>query len=180
MFRKIPDDRMTPRSGLRLGLILVAVLGFGIWGFATWIVGSHVTDCGFDAQGVYAKVRVNNVLGGEHDQSVWVKFYLRDDVNEYEAGVVTARVPAHGYGTAVVHERFPPNGRFGDPTAEDANVEGLTVYRSMGPHLNFDPPQDWRFVTTTFAEKHPARISIETVPFDPWILHCSVGPADGD
>lgn len=52
--------------------VAVAVVGVSVWGFTTQVVGTHVTACGVDSQGAYAKVRLNNLLGGVPDQDVYV------------------------------------------------------------------------------------------------------------
>ena len=77
-----------------------------------------------------------------------------------------------------MRERYPEHAYNAADFGADLTVEGRTVYRWMGPHLNFNPPKDWRFVTKKFAEKHPNRVHKETVPDDPSILHCSIWKDD--
>lgn len=156
-------DVMT-RTKLRawLGGVAVAVLGVGVWGFQTQVVGAHVTACHFDARGAYAEVRVNNLLGGADTQHVYVEFYVGGSEQPYEGGLAILTVPAHGRGTAVVRERFPPR---------DSKVQGRTVYvtgRRTGD------VNDAKFRTEKFASNHP-RTSVETMPDDPNSLRCSYG-----
>jgi len=173
-------DRATVRTRLGLGVIGIAVLGLGSWGFVTHAVGEHVTDCGFDADGAYAKVRVNNLFGGEHEQDVHVTFHVDGDVMQldYDGGRRSAHVPAHGAVTTVVHGRFPPLRMFSGETAVDSDVRGRTIYRWEGRNVSFDPPFDWRFVSRTFAEQHPGSTNAETVPDDPSMLNCSTSTGD--
>lgn len=163
-----------------MGLAGIAVLVLGIWGFMTRAVGVHVTDCGFDPHGAYAEVRVDNWLGGAHEQNVQVAFHVNGDVahypegedSYYDVGVATAEVPAHGQGMAVVHGGFPPHGEFRDPTAADLHVEGGTVYHWYGP-LGGD-----RLVSRTFALEHWRRTVKETVPDDRNAVDCSIVDED--
>jgi hypothetical protein len=156
-------DRASARRRLGLGLVGVMVVGLGAWLFATRVVGEHIAACGFDAQGVYAKVRVNNLLGGGHDQSEAVDFSFRG--RYYVTGYARADVPAHGYRTTVVRERFPPHG----------HLEGRTVYRWMRSKFRFGvSPRGWTFVTERFAARHPDNVSVQAVPQDPSILRCSI------
>jgi hypothetical protein len=76
MLSKSPGGRTALRSRLVLALIGVAAVGFGIWGFTPRVVGEHVTDCGFDAHGAYAKVRVNNLPSGAREQALYVALYV--------------------------------------------------------------------------------------------------------
>jgi hypothetical protein len=158
------------RTGGRwLGGGAAVALGLGIWGFMTQAVGTHITDCGFDANGAYAKVRVNNLLGGAHEQRVYVDFYVQGSPEApYEATSAGVMVPAHGRGTSVMHERFPPHGSFKNPTAPDPKIEGRTVYVLGRGH---DNP---RFVTKKVALKNRGWVSIETVPDDKNSLSCAI------
>src|SRR4051812_7994975 len=103
-----PTIDVLSRNKLRLWLVgvAVAVLGVGVWGFTTQASGVHITECRFDAQGAYAKVRVNNLLAGAHQQELFVKFYVvgshLDPRAPYEGTIAEVMVPAHGQGTAVV------------------------------------------------------------------------------
>ena len=57
-------ERPSSSRKVRFWLIAaVVVLGVGIWSFKGWF-GGHVTECGFDAKGPYAKVRVGSLVGG--------------------------------------------------------------------------------------------------------------------
>jgi hypothetical protein len=96
-----------------VGAVAVLVLGLG-WSVAP-ATGAQVTECGVDAHGVYAKVRVNNLLGFyAHQERVDVAFSVKATYthpgDEYEDHLVDVWVPAHGRGTAVVHGRFPAQG----------------------------------------------------------------------
>jgi hypothetical protein len=103
MVRMNAGDGTEGRSRLALWLVGIAATGFGIWvifQLFSQAVGTHITDCGFDANGAYAEVRVNNLLGGAHNHEVWVDFYL--DGRPYPYGGAYFRVPAHGHGKTVV------------------------------------------------------------------------------
>jgi hypothetical protein len=168
-----PTIDVLSRTKLRLWLagIGVAVLGVGVWVFNTQVVGVHVTECGFDAKGAYAKFRINNLLGGaDARQQVWVHFSVDGSHPEkgspgnypYAGGVTIVAVPAHGRVTGVVHAEFPARG---------LHVEGRTVYvlgRKTGD------VNDVRFVTEKVAQEYSrGKVSVETVPDDPGSLHCS-------
>lgn len=156
-----PTMDVLSRTKLRvwLGGVAVAVLGVGVWGFQTQAVGQHITECHFDARGAYAKVRVNNLLGGADTQQVWVNFSLPGESEPFESGFTSVTVPAHGRVTAVVHSQFP---------SRDLNVKGRTVYMTV---KHYEVPQ---FVTKKFALEHPGPTDAETVPDDN-SLHCSYG-----
>jgi hypothetical protein len=103
----------------------VAALVLGIALFVTRPFGSQITACGFDAQGAYAKVRINNLLGGTHEQELEVIFYVKGSDLRY-GGMFGANssdvvVPAHGRLTKVVYGGFPPR---------NTTVEGRTIYSS--------------------------------------------------
>lgn len=180
MFDMYLGDRAGAWRRPGIGLVGIAVLGLGIWGFRTQAVGEHVTDCGFDADGAYAKVRVNNLFGAAHEQHVHVTFHVNGDVMQldYDDGLRSAKVPAHGAVTTVVHGSFPPLRMFSGVTAVDSDVRGRTVYRWEGRHVSFDPPHDWRFVSKAFAAQHPGRTNAEAVPDDPSMLRCSTSEED--
>jgi hypothetical protein len=180
MFDLYLGDRAGVWRRLGIGLLGIAVVGLGIWGFMTRAVGEHVTDCGFDSDGAYAKVRVNNLFGGAHEQDVHVTFHLNGDVMQvdYDDGLRSAHLPAHGAVTTVVHGRFPPLRMFLGATAVDSDVRGRTIYRWEGRNVSLDPPHDWMFVSKTFAAQHPGRTSAEAVPDDPSMLHCSTSEED--
>ncbi len=150
---------------MALWVLGIAATGFGIWGcfqFFTRVVGTHITDCGFDANGAYAEVRINNLLGGAHQQEVWVDFYL--DGRGFAYGGAYPRVPAHDRGRAVVRAPFPPG---------DDHVSGRTVYVDI-----YDGHDT--FVTRKFAEAHPHRISTEVVPDASHTLSCGFDYTDPD
>jgi hypothetical protein len=85
-----------PSPKVRRRLIGVAVAVTVVWGFFQVMV-THITDCGFDANGAYAKVRVS-LLGA---QEVWVDFYLDGRQYAYD-GRYNVR------GTTVLRAPFPP------------------------------------------------------------------------
>jgi len=114
MLTGIPDGRAVVWRHRVLGVIGLLFLGVGSWAFFTHLVGAHVTTCGFDAKGAYAKVRVNNWLAGAHEQWVAVAFYVdgpypqRGAQGPYDEVAKQVMVPARGRGTAIVHASFPP------------------------------------------------------------------------
>jgi hypothetical protein len=148
-----------------LGGVAVAVLGVSLWGFQTQAVGAHVTECGFDSRGAYAKFRLNNLLGGaDARRQVFVEFSLPGRSVPYAAGFTIVAVPAHGRVTGVVHAEFPARG---------LHVEGRTVYVLGRESGDVD---DVKFVTEKVAQEHrPGKVSVETVPDDPNSLRCSYG-----
>jgi hypothetical protein len=155
-------------QSLRTGLIGAAVGGLVIWGVMTQAVGADVTECGFDAHGTYARVRVNNVLGGAQEQPVTVDFRLDGAAEPYATSTDWPQAPAHSRLTTVLHAYFPPSVvRLEDGTT--TIVEGRTVYR--------ETHRTGKFVTREFAEEHPHRTQRETVPED-WTLDCSVRDDD--
>src|SRR3954454_754644 len=98
MFRMKVGDRTEGRSRLARWLLGIAATGLATWGgflFVTQVVGTHITDCAFDANGAYAKVRAN--MGA---QEVWVDFYL-DGTQYTYAGAYDIR------GTTVLRADFP-------------------------------------------------------------------------
>lgn len=156
---------------VRRWLVAAAVLALGIVGIVVvnrvWL-GEHIIDCGFDANGAYAKVRVNNLFGGADDEHVYVDFSLKGEpaYEFYESGLAMVHKPAHGSVTAVIHERFPPPRV---PTGEgpDFIVQGRTVYVLGRRH------EQPRFVTKKFALQHRG-VSIEKVPDDQSVLRCTL------
>lgn len=146
------------REGLRtvLGIVAVAVaiivamasLAFGVTELRPKATGAHITACGFDAQGAYAKVRVNNLLrSSARTRHVFVDFSTKASHNPHAftfgaSTTVDVTAPAHGHGTGVVQ-----------------------VLRS-----------DFRIrvPSTRFARKHPTLVRTATVPDDPSLLRCSI------
>src|SRR4051812_21643702 len=125
MVRMNAGDGAEGRSRLARWLLGLAVIGLVTWGnflFVTRVVGTHITDCGFDADGAYAEVRAN--LGA---QEVWVDFYL-DGTQYAYAGAYDVR------GTTVL--------RAGFPRAEE-HVTGRTVYVDVTHHKH--NPDQLRF-----------------------------------
>jgi hypothetical protein len=111
---------------------------------------------------------------------VHVTFHVSGDIMQldYDDGLRSANLPAHGSATTVVHGRFPPLRMFSGKTAVDSEVRGRTIYRWEGRNVSFDPPYDWRFVSETVFAQHPGRTSAEAVPDDTSMLHCSTSEED--
>lgn len=103
-------------------LVGIVTIGICLWAFVTQVVGQQITACGVDEQGPYAQVRVNNLLGGAHEQDVWVRFSMDGDL--IDDVFKTVQVPAHGRMTTVVdvawseaywqYEGHSPKGEDGD------------------------------------------------------------------
>jgi hypothetical protein len=143
--------RLTRRRKVGVGLVAVA-LGVIIWRVNAW-VGTHITDCGFDANGAYAEVRAD-LLGG---QEVWVDFYLDGRPFTY-AGSTDV------HWSTVLRAPFP---------REDFHVSGRTVY--VDTHHRYG-----KFVTRKFAQAHPGRTLTEVAP-DAWhTLSCRFDYTDPD
>jgi hypothetical protein len=162
------DGTKERRSPLARWLIGIAATGLGLGGcflFVTQSRGTHITRCGFDADGAYAKVRVNHVLNWPDTQEVWVDFYLDGKEFTY-AGRYDFPVPALGDGTGVVRGGFP---------RADDHVSGRTVYVDATHHGQFP-----RFVTRRFAEANPHTTSKEVVPDASHTLSCSMDYTDPD
>ena len=147
---------------VQLGILAVVVLGAAValgLGIREWRMGTHITDCGFDANGAYAEVRVGNLLG---EPEVWVDFYL--DGRQYTyAGDYDVN------GTTVLRAPFPP------PRQDGHHVSGRTVYviRRVGHPFG-------TFVTRKFAEAHPALTRTEVVPDARHTLSCRFDYTDPD
>ena len=151
-------------------MLVAVVLGLCVLPLMPQRFREHVTDCGFDAQGAFAKVRVYNLLG-DADTNVQVAFHIGADVAHYKPGEdaeydiesATAHVQALSAGTVVVHGHFPPHGSWSNPTGMDLHVHGRTVYRFFN-----------RLVTKQFALKHQRKTVMETAPDDRTSLNCSI------
>lgn len=159
MFRMNAGDGTEGRTRLARWLLGMAATGLAIWGgfqFFTQAVGTHITDCGFDANGAYAEVRANNLLGA---QEVWVDFYL-DGTQYTYAGAYDVR------GTTVLRAPFPREDGY--------HVSGRTVYVD-GTHRG-----QVTFVTRKFAEAHPGRTLTEVVPDAGHTLSCRFDYTDPD
>jgi hypothetical protein len=141
------------RSRLALWPLGIAATGFGIWGFFQ-VVSTHITDCGFDANGAYAKVHV--ALMGEPE--VWVDFLL--DGRQY---TYTGRYNARG--TTVLRAPFPK---------DHHHISGRTVYVDGTHHGQV------KFVTRKFAEAHPGKTLTEVVPDASHTLSCRFDHTDPD
>lgn len=135
--------RVSPRSMIFKHplnwLIGVAVLGLGISEMAAWF-GAHVTECGVDAAGPYATIRVSSLVGGlgavDH-QSINV-FFTYDGARyaTTRSTTVTVKVPVLGSTTTVVRGEYPPrvinSHRDGEPEGK-INVEGHMVQGRVVP-----------------------------------------------
>ncbi len=92
-------NRRTALPGIAVAAVVLAV---GIWLLSGWF-GGHVTECGFDAKGAYAKVRVGSLVGGlgsmEHEQ---VSVFFTYDAAKYATGGDTIKPPVLGSTTTVV------------------------------------------------------------------------------
>jgi hypothetical protein len=162
-----PWEHPTAWQSLRIALIGAVVCGLGFLALLRWGVGQHLTACGFDSNGVYAKVRVNNLLWGPDGEHVFVDFSIAGAPDRYQEGTVHVQKPAHGSITAVVHERFPPP-RIPTENGPDLVVAGRTVYAFRPSH------HVGRFVSQRFAEAHPRRTEAEVIPDDPSTLRCTL------
>jgi hypothetical protein len=154
-------ERRSPRSRWLIG---IAALGVGLSGcFLLFTqVGTHITDCGFDADGSYAKVRANRLLGV---QEVWVDFSLDGKQYAY-AGAYNVR------GTTVLRVPFPRE-------EEDGfHVSGRTVYVDTTHHKH--NPDHIRYVTRKFSEAHPHTTGTEVVPDSSHTLSCRFDYTDPD
>jgi hypothetical protein len=151
MFGMKADDGTEGRSRLALWPLGIAATGFGIWGLSWFSVGTHITDCGFDAKGAYAEVRARGA------SEVWVDFDL-DGTQYTYAGAYNVR------GTTVLRAHFPP--------MDHHHISGRTVY--------VVPKQHDKFVTRKFAEAHPGRTLTEVVPDASHTLSCRFDYTDPD
>ena len=147
---------------VQLGIIAVVVLGAAValgLGIREWRMGTHITDCGFDANGAYAEVRVGNLLG---EPEVWVDFYLDGRQYTYAGDYNVNR-------TTVIRAPFPL------PRQDGYHVSGRTVYviRRVGHPFG-------KFVTRKFAEAHPALTRTEVVPAAGHTLSCRFDHTDPD
>jgi hypothetical protein len=152
-FRVNAGDGTEGRSRLARWLLGIAATGFGIWGFFQVVV-THITDCGFDANGAYAKVHVFNLVAASE---VWVDFYLDGRLYTY-TGAYNVR------GTQVLRAPFPREG----------HVSGRTVYVD-----DFSGGQV-KLVTRKFAEAHPGQTHTEVVPDASHTLSCRFDYTDPD
>jgi hypothetical protein len=98
-----------PSRRARLRLIGAAVVvAVGVLGFTTSRAvkpGGHVTECGVDAKGPYAKVRVTSRGAMDHE-GVGVDFSY--DGHWYASGGSRIEVPTSGSTTAFVRGSWPP------------------------------------------------------------------------
>jgi hypothetical protein len=100
-----------PSRKVRLRLIgtavAVLVLVTGIWWYAGWF-GGHVTECGVDANGPYAKVRVGSLWGGQGVKHEGVGVEFTYDGHGYGGGGSKIEVPTFGSTTTFVRGTWPP------------------------------------------------------------------------
>jgi hypothetical protein len=136
------SDPAEPPPPLRLSwrrvLIGAAVLGLGIVGILAFgrldiPYGAHIIECGVDANGPYAKVRVNSVGGGlgSTDHTA-VNVHFTYDGAWYDGQGTRVKLPVLGSTTTVVRGTYPPRvidlHWDGGPKGK-ITVEGHTVYR---------------------------------------------------
>jgi hypothetical protein len=114
--------------------VSAVVLVVGIWSLNGWF-GGHVTECGFDAKGAYAKVRVGSLVGGlgsmEHE-SVSVLFTYDDA--KYATGGATVKAPVLGTTTTVV--RASRNWSTNEEPAENVSPIPQLLGCSVDPPAN--------------------------------------------
>jgi hypothetical protein len=100
-----------PSRKVRLRLIgtavAVLVLVTGIRSFAGWF-GGHVTECGVDAKGAYAKVHVGSVLGGWGIKHEGVGVEFTYEGHGYGGGGSRIEVPTFGSTTTFERGHWPP------------------------------------------------------------------------
>jgi hypothetical protein len=159
-------DGTKERSRLARWLLGIGGTGVGLSGCFLLFTqgGMQVTDCGFDAHGAYAKVRVNHLLGWRHDQEVWIDFYLDGKQFAY-AGRYDLVVPVFGDGSAVVQAGFP---------SPNHHVTGRRVY------VDLTHRKQVTFVTKEFADAHPHNTDTEVVPDASHTLSCGMDYTDPD
>jgi hypothetical protein len=108
-----PYDRPYPKlpnrkKALVVMAVIVAVLVGGIWWYRGWF-GGHVTECGVDAKGPYAKVRVGSLLGGRGSiKHEGVSVLFTYDGHGYALGGSRVKVPMFGSTTVFVRGTWPP------------------------------------------------------------------------
>jgi hypothetical protein len=160
MFSVNASRGMVGRSRLAVWLLGIAATGFGIWGYLQF-VPPHITDCGFDANGAYAEVRVS---GMANEREVWVDFLL--DGRQFADGGWTVQAPILGLARTVLRASFP--------RADGYHVKGRRVY------VDATHRGQVRFVTRKLAEAHPARTLTEVVPGPGHALSCRFDYTDPD
>jgi hypothetical protein len=91
-------------------IAVVAALGLGLWGIVAWHAwhGEHVTECGVDAHGPYAKVGYNSFGDGlvKPADPLRVDFYY--DGAWYSVRGGSVKISVLGSTTTVVHGAWPP------------------------------------------------------------------------
>jgi hypothetical protein len=136
-------------------LVVAGVATLGVVSVAGFkATSTHITDCGFDANGAYAKVHINP-LG---QQRLRVNFFVDGRYYMY-------RGANDAHGTTVVWAPFP--------LARD-HISGRTVYTDAS-HGN----GPLHFVTKEYAEAHPGKTRTETMPDKSHTISCRF-PEGGD
>lgn len=175
-------------------LIGVVVLGLGVFALLRSFMGPgsvHVTECGFDEYGPYAKVRVTSRFGGlgstAHAQ-VNVAFTYDGAWYGDDGSYTRVKLPVLGSATAVVHGKYPPPviPTHWSGLKHEITVEGRTVYRI--PNSFGDRDEHWpgRLVSKDVVERrsrlHPHTFVAykEIVPDDLSRIRCSVAPLRTD
>lgn len=187
------EDEPNATAVAAIGLIGAVVLGLGIVALRP-LMGPgrvHVTECGFDAYGPYAKVRVASLWGGlgttDHAQ-VSVAFTYDGAWYGDDGAYIRVKLPVLGTSTGVVHGTYPP--RVIPPRWSGRNgkiiVEGRTVYRVADGFGDREENWPGRLVTKEFVARqlqlHPHRFVAdeEIVPDDLHRISCSVAPLRTD
>lgn len=123
---------------------IIAVLIAGIWWYRRPAgPGAHITECGFDKNGPYAKVRVSSLgggLGAEDHERFGV--YFAYDGERYAINVARVKVPVLGSTTVVLPGVYPPHVINSDGSGS-ITVEGRTVYRDVDVRVNRHIPDKW-------------------------------------
>ena len=161
------------RRKLGVWIAGILVLGLGIWTLKTQVLGQHLTECGVDANGPYARVRINSLVGGLSSTDQQVKVEFTYDGAWYDVGFRTATVPVLGTTTTVVHGTYPPRvinlHRDGGPKGK------LTVAGHQVVHRSDVPP--YKLVSESFVAQHPHHpIVEEMVPDALQQIDCSLSP----
>jgi hypothetical protein len=120
-------------------LIAVVALGCGLWRIVAWH-GEHITECGVDAHGVYARVGYNSFGDGlvkPAGDFLGVDFYY--DGAWYSGSGGSVKVSVLGSTTTLVRGAWPP--RVVDLGSDGGPRGKITVAgRAVGGHwVNTDP-----------------------------------------
>ena len=196
------DGEPASRGRLALGLVAIAVLVVGIV-LVTWRGiwrgdERRITECGFDANGPYAKVRITSLGGGlpyPHAQVV-VGFTYDGLPYTYPPRIVrglqpvTVDRPIFGTTTTIVRGIYLPRvplsshvfeGRSGTgssyqvrgPAGRRVTVEGRLVYR--------DRKAPFSLLSERFLMQHPRHpVNAEVVPRDLTLIGCTLPEHGGE